>query len=137
MIEAGRSSRRNLLKAALGVCAATVVPVAARANLRPDRGVVDQIERAFGDRASARVIGAKYLARWPEEEDLDLLVSKVLAPSSARDAETCSAGERDEDVWRTITRNRVSDFENGRIAAIDGWQLSRTEARLCAIVTLL
>jgi hypothetical protein len=95
---------------------------------------LNSIVNAFHNHDSARIIGAKYLQHWPSEQDIDLLVSEVPSPPAGAEQLT-DTGE--VDYWQVITNNRVNDFENGRIAAIDGWLLSRTEARLCAIVALL
>ncbi len=36
-----------------------------------------------------------------------------------------------------LAQKREHDFRNGNIAIVDGWVLSRTEARACALVALL
>jgi hypothetical protein len=73
-------------------------------------------------------LGVEYLFRFPEEQEFDVLVSHLsgvfppFAPLT---------------VWRASTEplrlGIQRDFEEGRVANLGGWVLSRTELRLCAI----
>jgi hypothetical protein len=69
----------------------------------------------FSHLPSARVIGAAYIRSHPAD-DFDI---SELPP----DRPAIAARVRD-------------DFANGRIVTVDGWMLSITEARLCALAYL-
>jgi len=63
---------------------------------------------------AAHAIGAAYLRAYPN----DTLAS---VPATAR-------------LPRTLVATRVSeDFASGRVVMLEGWMLSVTEARLCAL----
>jgi hypothetical protein len=68
----------------------------------------------FADSAAARAIGAAYLRAYPHDALADARAAARLA--------------------RTEIAARVrDDFAAGRVVMLDGWMLSVTEARLCAL----
>lgn len=90
---------------------------------------------AFFDRPdSARRIGAAYLRLHPQEADAaSLRRSFASAPGGAAGSlEAMGAGE----FAGWIRDRRRGDFRDGRTVAVDGWILSITEARLCALLFL-
>lgn len=78
---------------------------------------------------SAARIGGRYLALTPAEADAGLLVSSILGKQEHE-----AAG--DAVLRRVVGENRQRDFIDGNTVSVDGWVLSRTEARLCALVAL-
>jgi hypothetical protein len=75
----------------------------------------------------AKEIGAQYRAAYPKENSVAVL----------RDA--VSHSQHNDFPW--IRRRLVDDviredFEHGRIVIVNGWVLSETEARLCALYSL-
>lgn len=79
--------------------------------------------------AAAR-IGALYLAAAPEEARIETLVQ--LLGAGARLDRTSSTGLAEH--YRAQQRD---DFAHERVAKVDGWLLSRSEARLYALAALL
>jgi hypothetical protein len=77
-----------------------------------------------------RAIGARYRDRHPEERGVNALRDAILAarPVSARFLGT--VGPSVSDLVR-------DDFAQGRTVVVDGWVLSATEARQCALFSLL
>jgi hypothetical protein len=78
--------------------------------------------------ASVRDLGVEYLRRAPEEADEARLPRAVRAILSR----TSLAGGLEQMRERFFEQER-SDFERGDVVRIDGWLLSRTSLRLCAI----
>lgn len=76
-----------------------------------------------------RAIGARYRATHPTESDAGALRDAILAsrPWHAR-----LVGEAQSSIADLV---RV-DFEQGRTVVVDGWLLSVTEARQCALFSL-
>jgi hypothetical protein len=70
-----------------------------------------------------RQIGNAYLRAHPEEADRDHLMNEI---RKRRDQST--AGE----PWSLASQMRM-DFASDRIVQVNGWVLSRTEARVCAL----
>lgn len=85
----------------------------------------------FGDIESARTVGAEYLRSAPHEADLPGLLAALCGPASG---DACVAHA---DEWAAALAARCKDdFLEGRVVRIQGWVLSRTEARLCAVAAL-
>lgn len=79
--------------------------------------------RFFADPEAARRVGEAYLELAPEDADTDLLDDAL--------------GVRDGTIDAAGVRGRArADFDQGDVVDIDGWYLSRSEARLCALVAL-
>jgi hypothetical protein len=81
----------------------------------------------FGDADAAAVVGRRYLALHPSEADLDRLGREILSPTPARAYQAHT---------RQVLARHRDDFASEHLAIVDGWVLSRTEARLCAIAAL-
>ena len=86
----------------------------------------------FSAPESAAILGRAYLAEAPAEADPDGLVARILPESSARELAALD-GER---LRALVAERQRGDFAAGRTVALDGWILSRTELRLCALAAL-
>ncbi len=128
-----RVNRRTLLRVA---GAGTGAAILAGAGLgfacrsRPE-STAQRMTWAFGDRSYARSIGAKYLADRPSEGSVTLLTSLIEARIPRQAVVTCPAT-----AVSVTSRVARDDFVAGRTVWVDGWLLSATEARLCALATL-
>lgn len=111
-----RWGRRDFVLGALGLALGAV---AARLPGRASAGRA--LSRLPRDRRAARALGRAYLAEHPEE-------AGRLRALLARNATPLGAGELRARIRR--------DFEEVRLVRVRGWLLSRTEARLCALVAL-
>ncbi|WP_194774569.1 hypothetical protein [Pararhodonellum marinum] len=72
------------------------------------------------DEESISDIGAKYAAKFPEESRERSLAKALFSDSASQS----------KDKLLALTQ---SDFFNGNLVTIDGWVLSKTEARQCAL----
>lgn len=87
----------------------------------------------FEHRDSARAIGSVYLAAHPEEAD----VSRLLELINRADGGPPFAPLATDTARRAWIRERqTQDFAAGRIVNLDGWLLSATEVRICALAAL-
>jgi len=78
---------------------------------------------------SAVRLGRRYLEGAPEEADAAHLIALI---------GTLPAGTESDAALRERLQARIrQDFIDGTTVAVDGWLLSLTEARLCALVSLL
>jgi hypothetical protein len=134
-----RISRRKIL---LTMVMAVAVPAtlklrnhhSSERSLQSPTGPIDHVLQMFAATASAVVLGRLYLNRYPEEDSLDALVLHLRLQTrnegfADHDAEL---GALHEHIRSQVRR----DFESGNCVQIDGWVLSRTEARACALATL-
>ena len=89
----------------------------------------------FHDKDSARVVGREYLRIVPAEADALKLAELICAGRPERYAELSHASM--VKVRRMLLHQQREDFDQGRIVNVKGWILSQTEARLCALATLV
>lgn len=81
---------------------------------------------SFLDDQAIYLIGDRYRELFPDENGEKRLVQTLFnqsSPATAMNIET---------IQRTIAK----DFQTGNTVMIDGWILSRTEARQCALLSL-
>lgn len=98
-------------------------------SYRNRRGILYRPESlsAFCDDTSLCAMGKEYLQIHPEEKDVKTLMGLMGASFYAQEA-TIRARLRD---------NIKYDFESDRALVLDGWVVSRTEGRQCALFTLM
>ena len=75
-------------------------------------------------------LGRRILARGSSGLTLELLTAALTEGWPEAPGEEAGAASR-------LQRQHLDDFARGRTAEVDGWVLSLTEARLCALVALL
>ncbi|MGH2732357.1 MAG: hypothetical protein ACRDJG_05390 [Actinomycetota bacterium] len=128
--------RRRLLLGALGMGATLLWrPVASRLfSPTPWGEPSERLVRLLEHRDSARIVGGEYLRAVPGEATPGLLASLVADRLEAGRRALHTAG--DEELRRLLAAGVLADFEEGRTVELDGWVLSKTEARLCALCTL-
>jgi hypothetical protein len=118
---------------ALGVVFALLLRPARAFDTTPKESLPLKLKRVMAlDNDAARAIFAAYVEQTPEERDRDYLLRSFIGA----DAAWLNSTERQADVQ---LRNRVmqrirDDFGCGNTIELEGWVLSRTEARLCGIV---
>ena len=119
--------RRFLHLSALGAVAAIVDSSCSGSNDAADPAVArPQLLSMLGP-DEVRTLGAHYRAATPSENTADALRSALSRGSGFRIP--FSRGASLDDRIR-------DDFASGRIAVVDGWILSVTEARQCALFSL-
>lgn len=112
----------------LAVLGALLLPALA-GSARPrerNRGTRGALASLLPHAASAAAVGARYLRDHPEERDAAL----PLASAPPREPRAQAR------LRRQLRRESARDFQRGAVVRVDGWVLSRTEARLCASVHL-
>ena len=85
----------------------------------------------LGSGKPIRQLGRRYLDRFPDEAETTFLVSQLFG--ELPEASTASA----RDVAEHFRRAVEDDFERNAVEHLDGWILSKSELRLCALVSLL
>ena len=120
--------RRNfVLLASTGVVAVSIPAVNYFFYDIPDydrKLSIPQLLSLIWDEKNILASGAKYIKKFPEESS-ERALARALFSSSVN---------RSNDKLEEITQ---ADFSEGRMVIIDGWVLSKTEARQCALHHLL
>jgi len=83
---------------------------------------------------SARIVGSAYLLISPDEASADLLFERLLTalPDGRRALNVAS----DHELRKQLLGAASDDFRAQRTVNLDGWIVSLTEARLCALAAL-
>jgi hypothetical protein len=89
----------------------------------------------FHDKKSARVIGLEYLRIVPGESHPRQLTNLICSRWQGRYDDIAHVDTAR--IKELLLRQQREDFEKGRIVNVQGWILSETEARLCALATLV
>jgi hypothetical protein len=78
-------------------------------------------------------LGRTYRARWPDENDPNVLASAIRGEDPASASSPVAGSDLDAQIDRRIQQ----DFEAGRTVQLEGWILSVTEVRQCALYSIL
>ncbi|MCG6861020.1 MAG: hypothetical protein LJE70_07055 [Chromatiaceae bacterium] len=88
-----------------------------------------------GDRDAVLRFGDAYLRSHPEESQLSALVAEIEKPVPS-DGELQEAATSEARSVGMLERRVRDDYRRGELVSVNGWLLSRTEARLYAAVAL-
>lgn len=97
--------------------------------------IASRLTEVFIHKESAKIVGLEYLSCVPNERDVGLLTNLICSFQS----EGCEEFAKADMVKRRkmLLDQQRKDFEHGRIVNVQGWILSETEARLCALAALI
>jgi hypothetical protein len=120
--------RRNFLVSIAGVTVLTISG-AVYYKTRPikyDVLIIEpQLLSHIWDTDTITSIGNSYVSQTPKENSENELVKALIENISGSP----------EEMVNSLNEKVSSDFENGDIVMIDGWMLSRTEARQCGLLS--
>lgn len=84
------------------------------------------------DENSIKEIGKVYGKLYPDEYSRNLLEQNL----TNNGVQSVSAGSQAKDIYSFLDNNILEDFKSGNSMVLNGWVLSRTEARQCALLSL-
>ena len=87
------------------------------------------------DTEGVNIIGQSYLEDFPEENDPYIIVRRIKMSHPVTTARLRTVKE--SDTGTLIADMVTEDFQKENIVNLNGWILSNTEARLCALTSLL
>ena len=125
--------RRQFIRTVAAGAASVAVPLmAAGCTAAPDDDIASlahtELVAAMGA-GTVRAIGERYRAMTPRERDLPSLRAAIV--------ESRPWTSRWFGVRQSVADLVHSDFEHRRTVVVEGWVLSATEARQCALYSLL
>lgn len=127
--DAGIISRRGCVG---GLAAALIVGTAVTRAGQVDAVAPAEFHGLIRHRASAARIGRRYLATLPSTPDRSRLLE--MSPALGR---ILQATSRSRALAADLLRTTIADdFRRADTVVVDGWVLSATEARLCAVIAL-
>ncbi len=98
-----------------------------------DAIAADRYDGFFSVRQAAEEIGHHYIEDYPAEAREDVLTDLIEQSLGAEGSQASTEQAQLGDQLRRVIR---ADFKAGRVAVLDGWLLSLTEVRLCALMAL-
>jgi hypothetical protein len=132
-----KTGRRSVLLAVAGwalapLAALARLPLAASGAPNLDVQLLARLVAFFGEPGSAAALGAAYLRQAPEEADAGRLVTRLFPGASSAALERWSDGA----LRSALAQRLAEDFAHSRTVILQGWVLSRSEARLFAAAAL-
>jgi hypothetical protein len=88
----------------------------------------------FIHQESAQAIGRAYLQSYPREADIQTLEDQIAQGIAGGRTLLIATGK--PQVSKLLTDRIRQDFATDQVVKVQGWILSITEARLCALTTL-
>ena len=124
--------RRKFILTAVAIAAIIIVPIGIYRNrhrFAHDPLVKPDILARFCDEATILKIGRQYRAIVPGENQKEKLTTLILDGKM----QTITS---DDGISEWIEEKIQKDFEEEKMVIVDGWILSETEARQCALFSL-
>ena len=129
--------RRTFIIAALAATAAVTVPVVyynrSRDNLPKDPLARPEILAELTDEKTLQEIGIRYRKLFPSENTKERLKELLITDQNGR--QTAPTGDLALSEW--LNEKIRHDFSTFSTATVNGWVISITEARQCALLSLL
>ena len=98
--------------------------------------IINNLINVIEEKDSAREIGLYYLEKFIDSSDVRSLVKFILGNTVAITKNIVELNNPFE-LKRLIFRNIKNDFSQERVINVDGWILSITEVKLCALIALV
>lgn len=126
-------TRRQAIIRIVGTGMAATVPglVAGASDSGVVQSAVERISSVLESRTNAALIGMKYLRKNPSENNVSILSESLDFIASSE-----LVAVDDIELVRLYTERVSRDFEWGNVVDLEGWVLSKTEARVFALLAL-
>ena len=122
-----RAARRTVLRMAAAAAGALLLPFGAVAAGSTERRALAALSRLFTDADAVRGVGRVCRGC------VDMPAISAVATDLGTTVSNLAALDRAA-LRRRVDRRIRADFAAGRVVTADGWVLSRTEARLYALI---
>jgi hypothetical protein len=129
-------TRRQWLTGALTAAFSLLCPrLYAPAPSAPARALLRaRLSGLVANQASARIVGQAYLRVMPAEFASDVLLDRLVSAlhPGVHSLDTTT----EQELRDRLLSGMRQDFRQGRVVSLEGWIVSTTEARLCALAAL-
>jgi len=122
--------RRNFIQLSAFTAAAISFPLLHSCRSAVNENAISQpgfLSRLF-DKETIKEVGKSYLQKSPQENSEDKLVQLLANNSNTTDEKA---------IHEYLDKTIRNDFETGNTITVKGWVLAITEARQCALFSLL
>ncbi len=124
-------SRRSFLIAS-GATVALLIAGGQAIRGRGAAGMAERIANQFGGNPGSTKVGKAYLKAHPDEAHIEHLVGQIV-----QDQSIFTLFRSDQYLVEKIRDAVREDFSRGNTVTVANWILSRTEARVLALVSLV
>ena len=121
------TTRRNFLKQAILLSAVGLVN-ACGIKGHDREAHAASLTSVVADRKAAQRFAKKYLCQYPDEKNEAILSNRIIG-ALVKNTKLSNLSDVDQ-VFSGLIQTVLSEFTRGDIIQINGWFLSRTEARL-------
>jgi hypothetical protein len=129
-------SRRNFISFSAAIFAGIMVSPDFTQRIFSRNRLGNRLVKIFAhDPQAARAVGHAYLREAPQEYNVGIITEMILRSGTALTQRLDALSEKD--LIAKLRNLITEDFTNGNTVQVEGWVLSRTEARLCALCALL
>jgi hypothetical protein len=129
----GKTSRRHFIQGACTIAGITLLPAQCLAwesqSDTLEHGILQSVAQLLTEHDLAVRIGQQYIRgsnRPRSRSELVRWLQERIAVGSGTD----------ENIFRKIETSILSDFSDDKIVVMQGWWLSETEVRLCALAAV-
>lgn len=130
----GLNKFRRQLLIALGSMPLAGWLITTRGATDQDYNFASALTNMLQDQYSSKYIGKLYLETAPDEANIKQLLNCIRHEHP--ELEVHAQGSHTA-LNKRIKTLQSEDFDKERVISLDGWVLSRTEARLCALTTFV
>lgn len=127
-------SRRHFILSVLSGLAA--VTLEGCGSLTAKNPLVLRLSQTIGDADASKYFGHLYLQHFPEEAEIEQLLERIDA-GLIGEFDQGMQSENPQLLAEYLDKQVRSDYRDGEVVQVDGWLLSRTEARIYACFALL
>lgn len=129
-------SRRNFISFSVAILASICASAGHTPRIVSRNRLGNRLVKIYAqDFNAARTVGHAYLRETPQEDNAGMLTEMIL--QSGTDLRQRSDILSEKDLIAKLRNIITEDFISENTVQVDGWVLSRTEARLCALCALL
>jgi hypothetical protein len=132
-------SRRDFLMfsaaAAISLLARSQLPAISALKGGEQMLLATRLAALLTHKESAKVIGLEYVQKYRQEADARVLLDRIASSLNVGDVGLLGAAS--SNLHALLARTLREDFEVDRVVKLQGWVLSVTEARLCALAALM
>ncbi len=98
--------------------------------------IAQRISQTIGDTAAAKRFGAAYLRDHPDDTGIEILLERIdekLIPEFGQGMDL----DDPQLLAQHLDKQIRNEYRHSEVVQVEGWILSRTEARLYALIALL
>lgn len=120
----------------VGLCATRAFGTGGRSGASAEARLLRKFGRTLCLQPGMKTLGLVYARACPAEAQVDEAARLILGSLNHSGADIASRSGGMAEIRRLLSTRVRQDFEESELVMLDGWALSRTEARLLVLATV-